>query len=160
MSPSTRAWLLLVVTLLLGIVLGVLGGGALQERRRATLEDIRRPGGFAEHLRDVIRPTSDSQWNAIRPLIEANARRNQEMRRAQDDAMRATLDSLKAALMPMLDAAQRERLARFVPRRPGGGPPGSRGGRPDGPRGPREGPDGGPPGGPEPPPGGSPPPGE
>lgn len=119
MSNSVRAWLLLVVTLCLGIAIGVLGGGALQDRRMRRVNDMRRPGGFIEHLQEVIRPTSDSQWNAIRPLIEATAEGNATRRRSHDMAMRASLDSLKLALEPMLDAAQRERLARFVPDRRG-----------------------------------------
>ena len=157
MNPSVRAWLLLLVTLLLGIVLGVLGGGALQERRLSRLDGIRRPGGLTEHLREVIRPVNDSQWNAIRPVIEATVQRNDALRRTQDASMRAAFDSLKATLMPMLDAGQRERLSRFAPRRPG--PPGGRRGPPGRPDG--EGPpdrEGGPPGrggrdrGPPPPP--------
>lgn len=123
MSPSVRAWLLLGVTLLLGICIGVLGGGALQERRLARVNDIRRPGGFVEHVQDVIRPTSDSQWAKIRPIVESAAMRNAGMRHMHDSAMRVTLDSLRAELNPMLDERQRERLARFVPGRPGGPPP-------------------------------------
>ena len=126
MSNAVRSWVLLVVTLCLGIAIGVLGGGALQDRRMRRVEDIRRPGGFVEHVQRVIRPTSDSQWNAIRPLIEANADANAERRRAHDGAMRAALDSLRAQLYPLLDEAQRERLARFGPDRRGP-PPGRRG---------------------------------
>ena len=133
MSPSVRAWLLLIVTLCLGIAIGVLGGGALQDRRMRRVSDMRRPGGFVERVEDVIRPTSDSQWDAIRPLIEAAAQANAERRRAHDGTMRASLDSLKVQLNPMLDAAQRERLARFVPDRRGppmfGRPPGHDRGR-------------------------------
>ncbi|MBC7841344.1 MAG: hypothetical protein H7099_03500 [Gemmatimonadaceae bacterium] len=137
MSPSVRAWLLLGVTLLLGICLGVLGGGAMQERRLARVNDIRRPGGFIEHVQAVIQPT-EAQWATIRPLVEATAERNAGMRRMHDSAMRSALDSLRAALDPMLDDRQRERLARFVPGRPGG-PPARRGrdGRPRGGRPPR-----------------------
>ena len=121
MSPAVRSWLLLGVTLLLGICLGVLGGGALQERRLARVNDIRRPGGFTEHVQAVIQPT-DSQWARIRPLVEATAMQNAGMRRMHDSAMRSALDSLRAAINPMLDDRQRERLARFVPGRPGGPP--------------------------------------
>lgn len=154
MSNSVRAWVLLVVTLCLGIAIGLLGGGALQERRMARVNNLRRPGGFVDHVRAVIRPTSDSQWSTIKPLIEATAEQNAGMRRLHDRAMRAALDSLKARLDPMLDAAQRERFARFVPGR-GEGPPGRfRPGR-GGPRGGAgRGPDdrGGPADGPPPPP--------
>lgn len=131
MSNTVRAWLLLIVTLLLGVAIGVLGAGALQDRRFARVNDIRRPGGFTEHVQRVIRPTSDSQWNAIRPFVEAAARENEERRRMHDGSMRASLDTLRMRLDPLLDASQRERLARFVPGRPGGpgGPP-PRDGRP------------------------------
>ncbi len=147
MSNSVRAWLLLVVTLCLGIAIGVLGSGALQDRRMARVNDARRPGGFVEHVQRVIRPTSEEQWARIRPLVEAADRANGERRRSHDDAMRVSLDSLKAQLEPLLDEAQRERLARFAPNRRG--PPpfggrrprgGRRGGPDDGPPPPREGP--------------------
>jgi len=128
MSNTVRAWLLLIVTLLLGVAIGVLAAGALQDRRFARVNDIRRPGGFTEHLQEVIRPTSDSQWNAIRPFVETAARENTDRRRLHDGAMRASLDSLRIRLEPLLDAAQRERLARFVPGRRGG--PSPRDGRP------------------------------
>ena len=130
MSNSVRAWVLLVVTLLLGIAIGLLGGGALQERRLSRVEVIRRPGGFTEHVRSVVRPTNDSQWTLLRPVVEAAAEQNGSLRRTHDSAMRATLDTLKLRLDPLLDAAQRERLSRFVRGRPGpgrdGGPPGFR----------------------------------
>ncbi len=132
MNPSIRAWLLLGVTLLLGICLGLLGGGALQERRVARVNDMRRPGGFTEHIQHVIQPTSDSQWARIRPLVEATAQQNMGMRHQHDSAMHAALDSLRATLDPLLDARQRERLAHFVPS-PNGGARSRRGPRNDGP---------------------------
>ena len=134
MNPSVRAWVLLGVTLLLGISIGVLGAGALQERRVARVNDIRRPGGFVEHVQDVIHPTSDSQWAKLRPYVESTATHNVTMRHMHDSSMRAALDSMRAQLNPMLDQRQRERLARFVPGRAGGpAPRGGAAGR--GPRG-------------------------
>jgi len=128
MSNTVRAWLLLSVTLLLGVAIGVLGAGALQDRRFARVNDMRRPGGFTAQVQKVISPTSDSQWTAIRPWVEAAARENGEHRRMHDGAMRASLDTLRIRLEPLLDADQRKRLARFVPGRRVG--PSSRDGRP------------------------------
>ncbi len=137
MTASVRAWVLLIVTLLLGIAIGLLSAGAMQERRFARVNDIRRPGGLIERVQEVIRPTSDSQWNVIRPIVEATAQQNISMRRVHDSAMRATIDTLKARLNPLLDDSQRERLARFAPdRRDGAAPRRGRDGRP----GPRDGP--------------------
>ncbi len=141
MSNSVRAWLLLVGTLCLGIALGVLGSGAMQDRRMARVNDIRRPGGFVAHVQRVIAPTSDEQWARIRPLVEAADHANGERRRSHDAAMRTALDTLKAQLDPLLDEAQRERLARFAPNRRGQPPFGGRGAR----GGRRGGPDGSPP---------------
>ena len=135
MSPSVRAWTLLVVTLLLGISIGVLGAGALQERRVAHVNDLRRPGGLVEHVQDMIQPTSDSQWQKLRPFIEATAAQNANMRHMHDSSMHATLDTLRARLNPMLDERQRERLARFARGRAGGPLPRDGAGR----RGPRGG---------------------
>ena len=139
MTPSVRAWLLLGVTFLLGISIGVLGAGALQERRVARVNDIRRPGGFVEHVQDVIQPTSAAQWATLRPYVEATATRNSGMRHMHDSSMHAALDSMRMQLNPMLDERQRERLARFVPGRAGDplsrrGPAGGRGPRGGGPR--------------------------
>ena len=144
MTNSVRAWVLLAVTLLLGIAIGLLGGGALQKRRVARVDDLRRPDGFVMHVRSVIEPRSDAQWDSIRTIVEATGALNQRTRRSHDSTMRANLDSLRARLNPMLDDAQRERLARFVPLRPGGprrgGPPGrgGRGGRGNDDRPPRD----------------------
>jgi hypothetical protein len=66
-----------------------------------------------------------------RPLIEAASQANAERRRAHDGATRASLDSLRAQLNPLLDEAQRERLARFVPGRRGPGRNRDRFGPPD-----------------------------
>lgn len=130
MSNSVRAWLLLVVTLCLGIAIGVLGAGAMQGRRALRVSDMRRPGGFIENVQEVIQPVSDSQWNLIRPIVEATAQENASRRRMHDSTMRSSLESLKAQLAPLLNDAQRDRLARFAPPRRDGPPDGPRRRRP------------------------------
>lgn len=126
MTNSVRAWVLLTVTLCLGIAIGLLSAGALQDRRMARVNDMRRPGGLTAHVRSVIRPTSEAQWDSIRPLVEATAEQTIGMRRVHDSAMRAAIDTLKVRLEPLLTAEQQERFSRFVPGR-ADGPPGRRG---------------------------------
>ncbi|HET7460364.1 MAG TPA: hypothetical protein VFJ82_03915 [Longimicrobium sp.] len=166
MKTEARGLLLLLGTLALGVLLGAAGNGTLQRERRHQVEQIRRPGGFQEHMLRVIRPRDDAQRNAILPAIQATDRRNAQIIHAAHEQLRAALDSMRAQIAPQLDADQRARLdefARMVP------PPPIGRGRPGGPGGPGMGGPGGPgmrgPGGPPrdgwgPPPGGPPPPRE
>jgi hypothetical protein len=99
-------------------------------------------------MEDVIQPHSDAQRDSIHVILQAQADRNDQIVRTSREQLRSELDSMRLRLAPMLDVAQRDRLAREVERGPGpfgrgrgGPPPFGRGGR----RGP-------------PPPGGGPPP--
>jgi len=143
MKIETRTAVILLTTLLLGVLLGAVGGGTMAAERRARLDEMRRPGGFVEQVEEVVRPRDQAQRAALRPVIEATARRNQQIVRGANARLRAELDSMRARLAPRLDAAQRERLDRFLPPPFGPPPPGH----------PR-------PGDARPPPGGPPPPGE
>jgi hypothetical protein len=147
MKIETRTAVILLTTLLLGVLLGALAGGAVASVRRERIEGMRRPGGFVEHVEEVIRPRDQAQRAAIRPVIQATAERNQRIIRGANLRLRAELDSMRARLAPHLDAGQRMRLDGFARRPPPFGPPPPRGGRP-------------PPPGEGPPPGGGPPPGE
>ncbi|HEX8695722.1 MAG TPA: hypothetical protein VF746_25125 [Longimicrobium sp.] len=126
MRIETRSALILLATLALGVLLGAVGGGALASRRAEKIRELRRPPGFVAHLEEVIRPRDEAQRRAIRPHLEATARRNHEIVQGAHGRLRAELDSLRARLAPLLDEAQRERLAEFgrPPERGGGPPPG------------------------------------
>lgn len=170
MKVDVRSALVLLVTLLLGALIGALVLGQMQQRRLGAARELRRPGGFVEHLESVIRPRDSAQAAVLQPLLETTARRNAELMQQRNRVMREELDALVEQLRPLLDADQLERLERFA-RRPPPGPPGM------GPRGERRGPrdarpphefEGGPPPDgprdrgppPEGPPPGGPPPGE
>lgn len=179
MKTEAKGLLLLLGTLSLGVLLGAAGNGTLQRERRKEVEEMRRPGGFAEHMMQVIRPRDEAQRNALLPVVQATDERNRQIIHAANTELRAALDSMRAQLAPQLDAGQRARLeefARMAPPPPGLGRPhhgsggrrgpGRRGGpgHPGGPGGPPphdewgpppprdgDGPPFGPPGGPPPP---------
>lgn len=137
MKTEARGLLLLLGTLALGVLLGAAGNGTIQRERRHQAEQIRRPGGFQEHMLRVIRPHDEAQRNAILPAIQATDRRNAQIVHAAHEQLRAALDSLRAQIGPRLDADQRARLEEFgrmappPPMGPGGpgrpGGPGMRG---------------------------------
>jgi hypothetical protein len=152
MNAGIKSLILLAATLVVGFALGLFADATLVRNRRESLRDIQRPPGFVAHMEDVIRPHSDAQRDSIRTILERQAARNDTIMRATREHLRAELDSMGMALSPMLDADQRERLAREIERGPPpfgrGGPGFGRGGPPFGGRhaGPHSGPSrGGPP---------------
>jgi len=143
MNVTRSAALLLAATLVLGVLLGVLGAGALRlrfERGRPPMgppnpEREGRPGAFAEHMEAVIAPTDSAQRSALRLVIERTAARNRMLIEQLNRTLRASVDSMRVELAPMLREDQRERLEQAVARLPavrgpGGagrrGPPGER----------------------------------
>jgi hypothetical protein len=162
MQIDTKAAAIVIGTLLLGTALGAVGVGALARQRNAQVQELRQPRGFVEHMEEVIAPRDAAQRDAIRPFLEATARRNDTIIRAAHEQLRNALDSLRVHLAPMLNADQQARLERegrlpdpFPPRRDGPPPEAGRGNPPprDGPPPPRRG-DGPPPRGDRPPPDG------
>jgi uncharacterized membrane-anchored protein YhcB (DUF1043 family) len=158
MKPETKSALALVAALLIGVVIGALGNGALAAQRRHRIDEMRRPPGFVARMEEVIRPRDQKQRDELRPFLEATAERNQQIIRGAGAQLHARLDSMRAQLAPHLDAEQRRRLDEFArtaanpmrpppPGRPGPGGPPPRDGRPP-PEGPP--PEGGPPDGPPP----------
>lgn len=152
MNVTRSAALLLAVTLVLGVLLGVLGAGALRPRlERAGPPPMGpppprgRPGGFAEHMEEVIAPRDSAQRLAVRVVIERTAARNRSLIEQLNRTLRASVDSMRIELGPVLSDDQRERLGQAVARLPAvGGPGGAGPRRPPG--------DGAPPGGGAPPP--------
>jgi hypothetical protein len=149
MSAGIKSLVLLAATLVVGFALGLFADATLVRNRRESLREIQRPPGFVAHMEDVIQPHSDAQRDSIRAVLERQAARNDTIMRASREHLRAELDSMGVTLSPMLDAAQRDRLAREIQRGPPpfgrGGPGFGRGGPFGGRRGGQHGGRGGPP---------------
>lgn len=148
MTVTRSAAVLLAVTLLLGVLLGVLGAGALRPRLEGAGPPPIGPrpprgglGGFAAHMEEVIAPRDSVQRIAVRVVIERTAARNRMLIEQLNRTLRASVDSMRVELAPVLDEDQRERLERAAARLPavrGPGGAGPRGQPGDGP--PRDGP--------------------
>ena len=118
MNANIKSLILLAVTLVAGFALGVFADASLARARREGLRQLQRPPGFVARLEDVIQPHSDAQRDSIRPILEQQAAANAEIVRASRDQLRARLDSMRKTLAPMLDAGQRDRLAKELERMP------------------------------------------
>ena len=128
-SIDTRAALLLIGTLLLGVLLGALGNAALIRHRNDEVRELRRPPGFVAHMEDIIQPRDNAQREQIRSALEATALANDTIIHSANEHLRAALDSMRARLAPLLDPAQRARLDEFAQMKPDFAPPGGRGPR-------------------------------
>lgn len=160
MKIETKSAVILLVTLVLGVALGMVGQGLLRREFVQQVTGMRRPPGLVAHMEEVIQPTAQ-QRDTVHAILMSTAAGNQISIDAVQATLRASLDTMQQRLAPLLSTEQRDRLARQVGRMPDPfrPPPGG-----DGRRGPPPGGDGrrGPPPGGGPPrdgrPGGPPPP--
>lgn len=123
---ETKSAVILLVTLLLGGLIGVLATGAIAQRRASRVAELRERG-FAMQFERLIEPRDEAQREAIRAVLSAAAERNRETMRGAHEEVRASLEEMREELEPLLDEDQRERLdaaAKRFRRGPPGRPPG------------------------------------
>lgn len=122
MSARVRGLTLLIGTLVFGVLLGVLGSGALAQNRARSRDMARRPGGFIEHVYRVIEPRDSAQRAVILPYLEEIEQRNREIIETAREDVRAQFEQLRERLSEVLDEDQMARLEAFER-----GPPRGRG---------------------------------
>ncbi|NBW66276.1 hypothetical protein EBR44_11025, partial [bacterium] len=110
MKIEWKAALILLLTLVLGMVLGAVTRTAMATRRESEIGGVRRPAGFVNHMRDVIQPRDAAQLDKLLPALERTAARNDSIVRDARDRLRIELDSMRARIAGDLDAAQNARL--------------------------------------------------
>jgi len=103
---------ILLVTLALGAVLGMVGRGQLTRERDRRVAELRTAPGFVSLVQEVIEPRAE-QVDSIRPILAASAQRYDSLVSGARVGLGLVLDSMKLQLAPLLDASQRERLARM-----------------------------------------------
>ena len=130
MTASTKSVLMLFSTLLIGVLLGSLTTGAVNNRRMHNLAEMRSARGLAYYLEDVVQPVSEEQREAIHAVLEEAAPKFAETMMESRERMRELTDSVRAELDPLLTEEQRQRLEERMRIGRGGmphGPPGEPG---------------------------------
>ena len=113
MKMELKPALILLVTLALGVVLGLVGRGQLTRERDRRVAELRTAPGFESLVQGVIEPRAE-QADSIRPILAASAHRYDSLVSGARVGLGLVLDSMKLQLAPLLDARQRERLARMA----------------------------------------------
>jgi hypothetical protein len=135
MRIETKSAVILLVTFLLGGLIGVLAMGAIGQRRASRVAEMRERG-FAMQFERLIEPRDETQREAIHAVLSAAAERNRATMEGAREEIRASLEEMREELEPLLDEDQRERLeaeAKRFRRGPPGRPPGEPGFGPPGP---------------------------
>lgn len=113
MKMELKPAAILLVTLGLGVVLGLVGRGQLTRERDRRVAELRTAPGFESLVQEVIEPRAE-QADSIRPILAASAHRYDSLVSGARVGLGLVLDSMKLKLAPLLDASQRERLARMT----------------------------------------------
>ncbi len=107
MNPKIVSTLLIVGTLLVGIVLGVVGNGALQNKRMKELSKIRNnPRGFSEFVIRTVQPADDAQRLEVEQILEKYGAQYRVTRDRQQKEMEAIGDSMRAEMKLILSPEQ------------------------------------------------------
>jgi Spy/CpxP family protein refolding chaperone len=117
MNTKVKIALIIIMTLVLGIVLGaMLNRAFIRYRIRRAFAD-RNPVGMVAFMEKNIQPTPD-QREQIREILERHRIKTEEIREKFMEEMRQEFESLDAELDPILTPEQKKRLKRrfFRPR--------------------------------------------
>ncbi|MFH1943549.1 MAG: hypothetical protein ABIL68_15710 [bacterium] len=119
MKIQYKTALILILTLLVGMVLGALIHGAvMRDRFEQRIFRMRTDEGFSQRMEGIIEP-DDSQKKAMREIVRKHFRRMSEHQKE----FRSMMDSLKVELDSILTDEQKKRLEQRLGL-PGGRPPG------------------------------------
>ena len=126
MKTGTKTILIILITLIIGMIIGALVTGAFARHRVRRFMSMREPGHLSARIERIIGP-DESQREAVREILRKHSEQFLEIHSEFEGEMLALRDSLKKDLEPILTDEQKARLERG-PRHPG--PFGDKGRRP------------------------------
>ena len=111
MNTKVKIALIIIVTLVIGIVLGAMLNRAFLRHRIQRAFADRNPVGMVSFIERNIRPTEE-QREQIRVILEKHRKNSADMREKFMKEMQAEFESLEAELDPILTPEQKNRLKR------------------------------------------------
>ena len=117
MNLKVKSSLIIIVTLIIGIVLGIILSQLFFRPPRMIdrIAELRSPEGFLERFERIINP-SESQKDKIREILNKHFERLHDQSQKFRDQFVELNDSLRIELEPILNDAQKERLDKMVER--------------------------------------------
>ncbi|HUU52375.1 MAG TPA: hypothetical protein VMW92_05045 [Candidatus Heimdallarchaeota archaeon] len=111
MNTKVKIVLIIIVTLVIGIVLGAMLNRAFLRLRIHRAFADRNPAGMISFIEKDIRPTPD-QREKIKEVLEKHRKKSSDLREKFILEMQAEFESLEAELDPILTPEQKNRLKR------------------------------------------------
>ena len=117
MNVKLKTSIIIIITLLIGIVIGALGSGMIRKNiYKDRITRFRKPEGFVNRIENIIEPDSIQQV-VIRTILLNHHKRIRVVSEQYHVEMKALIDSLKNELKPILTPEQQERLNERLQRR-------------------------------------------
>ena len=120
-SAKSKPYLILLLTLALGIAIGFLGSGLLVRNKIQDLKNMQTREGMALSLERSLE-LSEAQIPLVRPVLEEHALRMRDLFQEHRRARRTEIDKLFEALEPVLNDEQLQQLRARTRRIINGGP--------------------------------------
>jgi hypothetical protein len=117
MNLKVKITFLIIITLVIGIVIGAMLNRAVSQNRIRRILERRNPPIFISFYERIIEPNAD-QRDSVRKVLDKYAQRLSKIRTNFQDELQSSFESMKAELEPLLTAEQKERLEEGFPRQP------------------------------------------
>lgn len=112
MKTSTKSTFVIIGTLIIGIILGILGGGILHQKRFEQVERMRRMAPekrFEKTINEIIKP-DEKQRNRIRELLKKQADKIAQLDEEYQSKILSIFDSTRQQINSSLNEEQIIRL--------------------------------------------------
>jgi len=109
MSNKLKVTVIIVATLIIGIVLGFVGRGALMKHHRKKLDAVERTEFFLSRVGEIVQPDS-AQKPKVEEIAKRTARRIEVLFDHHEAEMAVIVDSMKKELADVLRPEQAQRL--------------------------------------------------
>jgi len=116
MKIETKTYVIIVLTLVIGMIIGALITGAIVRHRIRRFMSLGHPDHLTARIERIIEPT-EAQRDTVHQILMDHARKFDQIHGRFESQLLALKDSLKKDLDPILTEEQKERLER-VPRPP------------------------------------------
>ena len=114
MNVKAKTALIIIITLVLGIIIGAMLNRALLQRRINRVFSWRSPDFMITNFENIIQP-DQKQRKLIREILDKHAKRMMEMRENSRKDMEEAFESLQKELDLILTPEQKKRLMRMLP---------------------------------------------